>query len=327
MQDMRTLIIAMLRAEPRGFVSGEAMCQAAGVSRTAVWKHIKELQDAGYEIEAVRNKGYRLVESPDLVTAAELRDGLNTNLFGSAIVYRESVDSTNTLAQQLALNGASEGTLVIAEKQTVGRGRRGRQWFSPPHSGIWMSLILRPQLPLAHAAQITLAAAVALCKALTKVTGVQAGIKWPNDILFGKKKCCGILTEMHAEFDQIHHLVVGIGINVNVPEGDFPDELKEIATSLQAIKGERLSRARVVQTVLAEFEPLYRRYVAQGGFSALRDEWKANNITLGRNVVAQTAQGTITGKALDIDDFGVLMIQCPDGSTEKVYSADILFGP
>ncbi|MBL0388547.1 biotin--[acetyl-CoA-carboxylase] ligase [Tumebacillus sp. ITR2] len=320
---MQETILHMLREAPGGFVSGEAMCQACGVSRTSIWKHIKELQDAGYEIEAVRNKGYRLVVSPDLVTAAEIREGLQTTLIGQSIVYRDTIDSTNTLAQQLALNGAPEGTVVIADEQTSGRGRRGRQWFSPPHSGIWMSLILRPELPLAHAAQITLVAAVALCQALSRATGVKAGIKWPNDILFDGKKCCGILTEMHAEFDQIHHLVVGIGINVNVPQEDFPDELQDIATSLQAIRGERLPRAQVVRTVLEEFEPLYRQYVANGGFGTLRDAWKANNITLGNRIVAHTARGDIEGKALDIDEFGVLLLEKDNGEREKIYSADI----
>jgi BirA family biotin operon repressor/biotin-[acetyl-CoA-carboxylase] ligase len=301
------------------------MCQACGVSRTAIRKHIKDLQDAGYQIEAVRNKGYRLLASPDLVTAVEIREGLSTMVLGQNIVFRESIDSTNNLAQQLAGNGAPEGTLVIADEQTSGRGRRGRSWFSPPHSGVWMSLILRPQLPPAHAAQITLVAAVALARALTRVTGEKAGIKWPNDILFGKKKCCGILTEMHAESDQIHHLVVGIGINVNVPAEEFPEELSEIATSLQAVKGTPIPRAEVVRAVLGEFEPLYRRYCDEGGFGSIREDWKAQSITLGREVVAQTARGTTVGKALDIDEFGVLLVETADGGVEKIYSADILF--
>lgn len=322
---MRDEILQMLRDRRDGYVSGEMMCQTFGVSRTAIWKHIKELQDAGYHIEAVRNRGYRLTGSPDLVTAAEIREGLATTLLGQSIVYRDTIDSTNNLAQQLANNGAPEGTLVIADEQTSGRGRRGRSFFSPPHSGIWMSLILRPQLPLAHAAQITLVTAVALTKALARATGVTPGIKWPNDILFGKKKCCGILTEMHAEFDQIHHLIVGIGINVNVPQGEFPEELTNIATSLQAVSGERLSRAHVVRLVLEELEPLYRRYVNEGGFASIRDDWKAYNITLGQQITAQTAQGTMKGKALDIDEFGVLLVEQEQGEVAKIYSADILF--
>ncbi|MCX7568691.1 biotin--[acetyl-CoA-carboxylase] ligase [Tumebacillus sp. DT12] len=322
---MQESILHMLREQPGGFVSGEAMCQACGVSRTAIWKHIKELQDAGYEIEAVRNKGYRLVQSPDLVTASEIRDGLRTSLLGQSIVYHETIDSTNTMAQKLALNGAPEGTLVIADEQTAGRGRRGRNWFSPPHSGVWMSLILRPQLPVAHAAQITLVTAVAMARALTRLTGVEAGIKWPNDILFDKRKCCGILTEMHAEFDQVHHLVLGIGINVNVPQEQFPEELQSIATSLQGVKGVPIPRAEVVRAVMEELEPLYRRYVDGGGFASIREDWKRSNITLGRQIVAQTARGPITGEALDIDEFGVLLVRREDGETEKIYSADILF--
>ncbi|ASS75265.1 biotin--[acetyl-CoA-carboxylase] ligase [Tumebacillus algifaecis] len=322
---MQATILQMLREQPGDFVSGETMCNSLGVSRTAIWKHIKELQDAGYQIEAVRNRGYRLQSSPDLVTAVELRDGLSTTLLGQSIVYRETIDSTNNLARELANNGAIEGTLVIADEQQQGRGRRGRDWFSPPQSGVWMSLILRPELPLAHAAQITLVTAIALARALTRLTGVQAGIKWPNDILFNQKKCCGILTEMHAEFDQIHHLVLGIGINVNIPQADFPADIEHIATSLQAVKGTPIARAKVVQTVLEELEPLYRQYVADGGFGTLREEWKAHNITLGNNIIAHTAQGTIEGRALDIDEFGVLLIELPDGAHKKIYSADIMF--
>ncbi|HEU4963711.1 MAG TPA: biotin--[acetyl-CoA-carboxylase] ligase [Bacilli bacterium] len=325
MQSTQETILHMLRERPSDFVSGEAMCQSLGVSRTAVWKHIKDLQDAGYKIEAVRNRGYRLVDTPDLVTAAEVREGLTTSLLGQPIIYRDSIDSTNILAQQLASEGAVEGTLVIADEQTSGRGRRGRNWFSPPHSGVWMSLILRPNLPIAHAAQVTLVAAVALARALTQLTGQNAGIKWPNDILFDQKKCCGILTEMKADHDRIHHLVVGIGINVNVPEADFPEELSKIATSLQAVKGSPIPRAQVVQTVLAEFEPLYRRYVEHGGFATIRDDWKKQSITIGRDVVAQTGQGEVRGKALDIDEFGVLFVEKADGTVEKIFSADILF--
>lgn len=188
-----------------------------------------------------------------------------------------------------------------------------------------MSLILRPQLPLAHAAQITLVTAIALAKALTRLTGERAGIKWPNDILFGKKKCCGILTEMSAEFDQIHHLVVGIGINVNVAQADFPKEIQDIATSLRAVKGATLPRAKVVQTVLEELEPLYRQYVENGGFGTLREDWKQMNITLGKEIVAHTAQGTIRGRALDIDEFGVLLVEDQSGELKKIYSADIMF--
>lgn len=322
---MQSSILQMLRERPGDFVSGEAMCNALSVSRTAIWKHIKDLQDTGYQIEAVRNKGYRLLSAPDLVTAAEIRDGLTTSLFGQSIVFRPTIDSTNNLAQELANNGALEGTLVIADEQEQGRGRRGRNWYSPPRSGVWMSLILRPQLPLAHAAQITLVTAIALAKALTRLTGERAGIKWPNDILFGKKKCCGILTEMSAEFDQIHHLVVGIGINVNVAQADFPKEIQDIATSLRAVKGATLPRAKVVQTVLEELEPLYRQYVENGGFGTLREDWKQMNITLGKEIVAHTAQGTIRGRALDIDEFGVLLVEDQSGELKKIYSADIMF--
>jgi BirA family transcriptional regulator, biotin operon repressor / biotin---[acetyl-CoA-carboxylase] ligase len=322
---MKETILKLLREHPNEYVSGERICQACGVSRTAVWKHIQELEKRGYQIEAVRNRGYRLLFSPDVITAEEIALGLKTKVLGREIVYRDQVDSTNALATELAFQGAPEGTLVVADQQMGGRGRRGRSWFSPPGKGVWMSLILRPSLSTAYASQLTLVAAIALSRALTALTGKQAGIKWPNDILFGDKKCCGILTEMHADHDRIHHIVLGIGINVNMEEQEFPEELRSIASSLRIVKGEPLVRSQVIQTVLAQLEPLYEQYVKAGGFSTLREEWKRESLTLGKKIRAVVPRGEIEGIAVDIDEAGALCVRTADGDIQRIYSAEILF--
>ncbi|MFC4768962.1 biotin--[acetyl-CoA-carboxylase] ligase [Effusibacillus consociatus] len=319
---MKEQILKLLRANPDNYISGEEICRRFDVSRTAIWKHIKDLQEEGYQIDAVRNKGYRLVSIPDLVTAAEILEGLQTKRMGQHIVHLKVVDSTNVVAAKLADEGEPEGTLVISDQQTGGKGRRGRPWFSPPGTGIWMSLVLRPQLPMAHAPQLTLVAAVAVSQALTEVTGSQAGIKWPNDILFDDRKCCGILTEMNMESEEITSVILGIGINVNQVRSDFPEEIQGIATSLREITGHPIPRASVVQRILEKFETLYDQYVENGSFACIRDQWKKQSITLGRHVSAATSRGIITGVAVDIDEMGALVVETEQGQ-QKVYSADI----
>ncbi|WP_018133278.1 biotin--[acetyl-CoA-carboxylase] ligase [Effusibacillus pohliae] len=319
---MKEQILKLLRDNQDRYISGEEICQHFNVSRTAIWKHVKDLQEAGYEIDAVRNKGYRLLSIPDVVLAAEIRAGLQTKRMGQHVVDLQTIDSTNVLAAKLAEAGEPEGTLVIADRQTGGKGRRGKPWFSPPGTGIWMSLILRPKLPMAHAPQLTLVAAVAVSQALTEATGRKAGIKWPNDIFFDDRKCCGILTEMNMESEEINHVILGIGINVNQTESDFPDELRSIATSLRIVTGNHMRRAPLVQRILERFEGLYDQYVEHGTFAPIREQWKRQSITLGRYVSAHTPRGILTGLAVDIDEMGALILQNQDG-LQKVYSADI----
>ncbi|GAX89763.1 biotin--[acetyl-CoA-carboxylase] ligase [Effusibacillus lacus] len=319
---MKEQILKMLRANQNEYLSGEELCRRFNVSRTAIWKHIKDLQEEGYEIDAVRNKGYRLVSAPDIVTAAEIREGLSTRRLGQHIVAVKELDSTNVLAAKLAETGEPDGTLVIADCQTGGKGRRGKAWFSPPGTGIWMSLILRPHLPLAQAPQLTLVAAVAVGQVLSDLAGHRAGIKWPNDILFEDRKCCGILTEMNMESEEITRVIVGIGINVNQTEIEFPDELRDIATSLRIVAGRPFHRAKVVQRILERFELLYDQYAEYGSFAPIREQWKQQSITLGRYVSAHTPRGLLTGLAVDIDEMGALVLET-DSGRQKVYSADI----
>ncbi|BCJ85423.1 biotin--[acetyl-CoA-carboxylase] ligase [Effusibacillus dendaii] len=322
MSDMKERILQLLRTHQTDYISGEEICKQFSVSRTAIWKHIKELQDEGYPIDAVRNKGYKLLALPDLVTAAEIREGLMTERMGQKILSLKTVDSTNVLAAKMADEGASEGMLVISDMQTGGKGRRGKSWFSPSGTGIWMSLVLRPKLSFSQAPQLTLVAAVAVSQAISQHMGKKAGIKWPNDILLDDKKCCGILTEMNIRSEEIDYVILGIGLNVNQTADDFPEELRSTATSLRIYSGTPYKRASVVQSILERFETLYDSYVKQGSFATIREQWKAQSVTIGKRVSAYLAEGIITGTAVDIDDVGALILETENGQ-RKVYSADI----
>lgn len=324
---MKEQILELLRLHSDEYMSGEELCKRFAVSRTAIWKHIKDLQDDGYQIEAVRNRGYKLLAVPDLVTAAEIRNGLQTRRFGQYVFDLKSTESTNLIAAKLAEEGEPEGTLVIADQQTGGKGRRGRTWFSPAGTGIWMSLILRPDLPMAQAPQLTLVAAVAVSLALTDIVGQKAGIKWPNDILFDNRKVCGILTEMNMESEEIKSVIVGIGVNVNQELHDFPFDLQERAASLRMVAGQRLQRAAAVQRILEQFEVLYDLFLQEGGFAPIRELWKRQSVTIGKQVVAQTPRGVFAGIAVDIDDMGALILRDEQGQLQKIFSADILLAP
>ncbi len=315
-------ILRVFRAHPDEFISGEYLSQVCNCTRTAVWKHIEELRQEGYRFEAVRKSGYRLVSSPDILSAEEIMAGMETNTIGRTVYAYETVVSTQILAHEAASKGAPEGTLVIAEQQTGGKGRLGRSWHSPKGTGIWMSLILRPAIPLAKAAQMTLLTAVAMARTMQEEAGVTVQIKWPNDILIGGKKACGILTELNAESDRVNYLVIGMGINANMLPSDFPAELADIATSLRIASGQAIKRARFIQAFCRRFEHVYRQYLADG-FDPIKREWEAMSMSLGRNVTVRTLHATLEGRALGLDSEGVLIVEDAAGQRHKVYSADI----
>lgn len=304
------------------YLSGQHLAELIGCSRTAVWKHIEELRKEGFELEAVRKKGYRIVKTPEKITADEIRLGLKTRFIGQNIHYEESVESTQKIAHRLAYEDVSEGTVIIAEEQLSGRGRMDRKWHSPKYTGIWMSLILRPNIPLPKAPQLTLLAAVAIVQAIEGLTELSPEIKWPNDILISGKKVTGILTELQAEADRINSIIIGIGMNVNQVEEDFPVELKKIATSLRIEQGKEISRAAMVREIFNNMEKLYNLYLAEG-FLPIKLLWESYAISVGREITARTLMQTIVGKALGITDEGVLMIEDKQGVTHHVYSADI----
>ncbi|WP_335869692.1 biotin--[acetyl-CoA-carboxylase] ligase [Bacillus sp. 2205SS5-2] len=310
-------------AEAQGaFLSGQDLANETGCSRTAVWKHIEELRKEGYELEAVRKKGYRILQAPDKVSEDELLMGLATEKLGRVIHYNDSVESTQKLAHILVHDHVPEGTIVIAEEQTAGRGRLMRKWDSPKYTGIWMSVILRPNLPPQKAPQFTLISAVAVVQAIRELTDVEAEIKWPNDLLINGKKITGILTELVAESDKINAVIIGIGINVNQQVESFSEEIKDVATSIRLEGGKPVSRAALVQQILLKLEKYYSLYMREG-FYPIKLLWESYAISIGKDIMARTMNETIYGKAMGITDEGVLLVREESGEIREIYSADI----
>ncbi len=317
---MKTEVLKLLK-EYDGYLSGQEICQRLGVSRTAVWKVIKQLQSEGYQIEAVRNRGYHLTASTDVLTEAEIRSCIKGELMGCRVVCYEETDSTNTRARALAEEGAPEGTMTVAERQNAGKGRRGRSWSSPPGSGIFMSLVLRPDIPPSQASMVTLAAAVAVARGIRQATGVQAMIKWPNDLVLSGKKICGILTEMTTELESIQYAVVGIGINVNTEE--FPQELSGTATSLFLETGSRWKRGPLVGEVAMAFEDCYRLFLASKDLSLLKEEYEQHLSNLNRQVTVLDPAGSYGGICRGITNDGQLLVEQEDGKVRQVLSGEV----
>ncbi len=318
---MRDKILQYFRDAQDRFVSGQQISEDLQVSRTAIWKHIKVLKEHGYVFDSSTRKGYRLLHAPNLLNRLEVNSVLTTKRFGRNLIYSETVDSTNTLAKEEARKGAPEGTIVVAEEQTGGKGRLQRGWFSPYAKGIWFSLILRPKFAPMEASKCTLLAAVAICRAFQRVGLKDAGIKWPNDILVGQRKLVGILTEMDATMEEIHYIVIGMGINTNVVRVDLPPELKDKAGSL-LMEGIRVARKDLLNIVLNELETWYDKVQAEG-FAAVLDEWRKLSITLGRDIKVIQHQGSVYyGKALDIDDSGCLLVGTDQG-VERVLAGEV----
>lgn len=322
---MRSNILTVLRQAAGTYVSGEEIAKALNVSRTAVWKHIRELKQAGYAIESHSRSGYCLRETPDLLLPNEIKNGLTCQTLGQEILYYTELPSTNNKAKALAAEGAADGTLVVSETQKNGRGRLSRGWYSPLHKGLWFSLILRPDFLPQDAPKCTLMAAVAIVKAVLRVSAIPVGIKWPNDILYNGKKLVGILTEMSAEMDRINYVVIGIGVNVNVDQKDFPEEISQIATSLSIIKGQKVSRLDLMQAILAELEGLYYQ-VMKTGFSDVLDEWKKYSVTLGQEVNVIGINEAFAGTAEDIDADGALLVKCGK-EIRRVLAGDVSIRP
>ncbi|MHB1420006.1 MAG: biotin--[acetyl-CoA-carboxylase] ligase [Bacillota bacterium] len=319
---MKVKILGLLENSLGKFISGEEISISLGVSRTAVWKHIQSLREDGYEIESQTRIGYRLLSLPDLLHPWEIRRGLDTRVFGSKIIYFKQVSSTNDAAREEAEAGSPEGTVVIAEAQEKGRGRLGRSWVSSYGKGLWVSMIIRPEISPARAARLTMLAAVAVAIAVQETTGLMAGIKWPNDILIGTRKVCGILTEMKAETDTVHYIIMGIGINVNQEEKDFPSEIGGVATSLSLCTGNIVPRVKLLQCVLRNLESTYEEF-KKSGFQPILERWKELNITLGQQVTVTTFQDSFTGTAVDVLEDGALVVQGDDGIKRVFQSGDV----
>lgn len=315
---MQEKIIDFLKRKD-SYISGEEISHRLGITRQALWKHIQELKEQGYDIVAVPHLGYQLLSSPDKLFPSEISSHLNTRFIGKKIYYAEVSSSTMDIATQLGMKGYPEGTLVLAEAQTKGRGRLNRIWFSPKYKGIYLSLLLRPKI-LPHQAPIfTLLTAVGICEAIKEVTGLDARIKWPNDILMHQKKLGGILTELNAEMDRIHFIVIGIGINVN-------NEKKALvagATSLKNEKKENISRIELLKELLRKIEINYLIFQEEGAHPVL-EKWRDYSVTLGRRVKVSSYLKPIEGEAVDIDTDGSLLIRKDSGVIQKITAGDII---
>ncbi len=308
------------------YVSGEVLAQRLGVSRVAVWKQIQKLKDLGYKIISEQNLGYCLISRPDLLLPQEIQRGLNTSYIGKKIFYFPELESTNVIAKEKALlyrtEEIDEGAIVIAEKQNAGKGRLGRKWFSPA-GGIWFSIILYPQLLPSYIPRITLITAVAAVKAVKICTRIEPKIKWPNDILINEKKVCGISTEMSAELDTINWIVVGIGINVNIDHKKFPEDIQENTISLKEVTGREISRVKLAQAFLREFEKYYESLKRRESSSAL-SEWKSCSYTLGKKIRVDMGERIIAGEAVDINEKGALILKNENGELVEIISGTIL---
>ena len=303
---MKEEILRLLRSAD-GYISGQELCNRFGVSRTAVWKAINQLKEAGYEIEAQQNKGYRLMAAPDLMTEAEIKSLMHTEWVAKEVLYFDTIDSTNTKAQELAEKGYPSGTLVVADKQESGKGRRGRSWVSPSGTGIFMTLMIKPDINPNNASMLTLVAALAVAKAITSVTGEKAMIKWPNDIVVNGKKVCGILTEMNAQFDYINHIVVGIGINVH--NESFPEEISRMASSLMIeAGGKRFHRAQIIAETMSYFEQYYDTFLKTQDLSALVREYDKLLVNRNKSVRVLDPKEPFDGKAMGITPKGELIV-------------------
>ncbi|WP_164014243.1 biotin--[acetyl-CoA-carboxylase] ligase [Pyxidicoccus trucidator] len=320
-QTQEELILGFLSESGSDFASGEALSGKLGLSRTAVWKRVEALRGKGYVIEAVSARGYRLVEVPDRLTSLELAPLLTTRELGRTVHHHDSVGSTNEVAFRLAQDGAEHGEVVVAEQQTSGKGRRGRVWVSPPGLNLYFSAILRPELPPQRAPELTLVAAVALAEAL-RDSGTEAAIKWPNDVHLDGRKVAGILTELSAEPERVHFVVVGVGVNLNSRVEHFPEDLRATATSLALATGERVHRARFAATLWGRMEEWLDRYLEEG-FDAVRTRWKALSSTLGQDVLVRTDRQELRGLAEDIDPSGALLVRTEGGTLERVLAGDV----
>ena len=303
-----------------GYISGQEISDSLGISRNGISKHIKALRSQGYEIDSATNRGYKLISEPDRLSAQEINERLTTLFIGRPTVVLDSVDSTNEEIKRRARQGEKQGLTVVSDEQLAGKGRLGRVWKSPKGTSVYVSILLRPDLPPSQVPCITLAAGLALCNAINGIADFGAKIKWPNDIIIGRKKLCGILTEMTIEDNAVSFAVVGIGINVN--NRSFPDEIKEKATSLFLEKDRSFSRSEIIAMLAQSFEDVYNEFI-MGGFEALKDEYKTLCATIGRRVGTQRGGEEISGTAIDIAPDGGLIIETDSGEKKYISTGEV----
>lgn len=317
---MKEVILDYLKDKENKFISGEEISSKLNITRASVWKYINSLKNDGYQIESVSRKGYKLTGSPDILTYEEIRVYLKTNRIGRKIIYKKSIDSTNLECKRIA-DAESEGTAVVGEEQLKGRGRLGRSWTSPPYKGIFMSIILKPDIDMEEAPKITSIGAAAVFLAFKDI-GIECQVKWPNDIVINGKKVCGILTEMSGEINRINYIVIGIGINVNLNNDDIPEDLKDKATSLLIEKGKNIDRRILLSGLLNNFEILYDEFLS-GDYSKTVSICRDNSSLIGKEVKIIKNGKEAVGKAIDIEKDGALIIQYKNGEKDKIISGEV----
>ncbi len=323
---VREAVLGAIREGQGQWVSGGTLSKGLKVSRTTIWKQIKILQSEGYAIESSPKRGYRLSIFPDILSTEEVEEGLETQVFAREhYYYFKELDSTNNYAKKLAADGHPEGTVVIAESQSSGRGRRGRQWYSDPGQGIFISLILRPPLPVNELSRINMVIALAIVDTL-KELGIQSGIKWPNDVLIKGRKIAGILTEAITDMDGIEFIVTGIGLNVNTLIEDFPEELRGITTSVREEAGRIVSRVQLLQILLLQLEQRYQQLIS-GGFTEILEKVRSLSLVIGRDIKIHQVSGITDGRAIDIDNNGFLLVRDGLGNIHHLMSGEVLFKP
>lgn len=316
---MKNKIIEILLNKDNEFISGEELSKILGISRAGIWKHIKSLKEEGYNIQSVNRKGYRLIEKPtDILTNQSIGHVLNTKFIGKNIIHFDTIDSTNDYAKKIA-NEEEEGTVVISEEQTKGKGRIGRTWDSKKSEGIWMSIILKPNIIPYKAPFLTLIAGASIIKSLNNL-GINASIKWPNDIIINNKKICGILTELSSEIERINHIVLGIGINVKTME--FSQEICNIATSLYK-EGYNVSRVDLVQSILEEFEELYLEYINNNDKEKTLDICRKYSAIIDKDIYIINGDNKELVKCLDINEDGNLIINDKNGIMREILSGEV----
>ncbi|MFR1707474.1 MAG: biotin--[acetyl-CoA-carboxylase] ligase [Clostridium sp.] len=317
---MRKKILNILRNSKDEYISGEKLSEELGITRAGIWKHIKNLKESGYVIESISNRGYKLISTPDIIDGNEILPLLTTKYMGRNFIHYDEVDSTNVKCRKECNNNPIEGTVMVAEEQTNGKGRLGRGWISPKGTGIWMSIVLTPKISPIVAPRSTLIGAAAVYTAL-KDMGIPVGVKWPNDIVINGKKICGILTEMNAEIERINYVIMGIGINVNMDS--FPEELKEKATSLKIELGNEIDRKKLVAAILNNLENYYDDFKNTGDISRVMKVCREGSLLIGKEVRIINGSNEAICTVLDIDDEGELIVRYKDGTVSRVISGEV----
>ncbi|GGM22993.1 bifunctional ligase/repressor BirA [Paraliobacillus quinghaiensis] len=322
MSSTREKLIDLLSTHETDFISGQLISDQLNISRTAVWKQMKNLEKDGYAIEAVPNKGYRIITQPTKISENTVHWGLKTEWLGKDIVHYTTLPSTQTKANQLAQEGCSHGTVVIADKQETGRGRMNRKWYSNNDAGIWLSIVLRPKVVPNQAPQFTLLVAIAIAELIEEELELTPSLKWPNDVLINHKKVAGILTEMQGEQDQINYMVVGIGLNVNHQQDMFESEIQQLASSFKIEAGKTFSKIELIQSLLQRLEQAYQDYFING-FSSVKNKWERYGYLINQEVTYTNANQKKQGIIKGIQSDGALLIETKMKQIEPIYSAEI----